>query len=53
MQRAQDLAVAADAPDWNAAADRVDDLIEYLPRTRSPGVRAGRAGRQLPARAAC
>ena len=25
MRRAQDLAVAADAPDWNAAADLVDD----------------------------
>ena len=30
MRRAQDLAVAADAPDWNAAADRVDALIAHL-----------------------
>lgn len=50
MRRAQDLAVAADAPDWNAAADRVDDLIEYLAPHEKPGgsAPAGRVG-SLPA----
>ncbi len=37
MRRAQDLAVAADAPDWDAAADRVDDLIAYLAPRQKPG----------------
>jgi acyl-coenzyme A thioesterase PaaI-like protein len=37
MRRAQDLAVAADAPDWNAAADRVDELIAYLAPHEKPG----------------
>jgi len=30
MRRVQDLAVSSDAADWNAAADRVEDLIAYL-----------------------
>ncbi len=30
MRRAQDLAVSSDVTDWNAAADRVDDLISFL-----------------------
>lgn len=30
MRRAQDLAVSSDVADWDAAADRVDDLISYL-----------------------
>ena len=39
MRRAQDLAVAADAPDWNTAADRVEDLIAYLaPHETSGGL---------------
>lgn len=37
MRRAQDLAVAADAPDWDAAADRVDELIAYLAPHQKPG----------------
>lgn len=37
MRRVQDLAVAADAPDWNAAADRVDELIAYLAPHEKPG----------------
>lgn len=37
MRRAQDLAVSADAPDWNAAADRVDELIAYLAPHQAPG----------------
>jgi acyl-coenzyme A thioesterase PaaI-like protein len=37
MRRAQDLAVAADAPDWNAAADRVEELIAYLAPHEKPG----------------
>jgi len=37
MRRAQDLAVAADAPDWNAAADRVEELIDYLAPHEKPG----------------
>jgi acyl-coenzyme A thioesterase PaaI-like protein len=37
MRRAQDLAVAADAPDWNAAADLVDHLIAYLAPNEKPG----------------
>lgn len=36
-RRLQDLAVAADAPDWNAAADRVEDLIAYLAPHEKPG----------------
>ncbi len=44
VRRAQDLAVSADAPDWNAAADRVEDLIGYLaphqkPRSEAPAGR--------------
>ncbi|WP_293306012.1 PaaI family thioesterase [Mycolicibacterium sp.] len=30
MRRAQDLAVSADVLDWNAAAERVEDLVAYL-----------------------
>lgn len=30
MRRLQDLAVSSDVGDWNAAADRVEDLIGYL-----------------------
>jgi acyl-coenzyme A thioesterase PaaI-like protein len=37
MRRAQDLAVGSDAPDWDAAADRVDDLIAYLAPHEKPG----------------
>ncbi len=37
MRRAQDLAVSADAPDWNVAADRVEDLIDYLAAHADPG----------------
>ncbi len=37
MRRAQDLAVGADAPDWNAAADRVEGLIDYLAPHEKPG----------------
>lgn len=37
MRRAQDLAVSADAPDWNAAAERVEDLIAYLAPHEKPG----------------
>ncbi len=37
MRRAQDLAVAADAPDWDAAADRVEGLIAYLAPHEKPG----------------
>lgn len=37
IRRAQDLAVAADAPDWDAAADRVEDLIAYLAPHEKPG----------------
>ena len=37
MRRAQDLAVAADAPDWNVAADRVEELNAYLAPHRKPG----------------
>jgi acyl-coenzyme A thioesterase PaaI-like protein len=37
MRRAQDLAVSADAPDWNAAADRVEDLIAHLAPHQKPG----------------
>ena len=37
MRRAQDLAVAADAPDWNAAADRVEDVVAYLAPNEKPG----------------
>ena len=37
MRRAQDLAVAADVADWDAAADRVDELIAYLAPHEKPG----------------
>lgn len=37
MRRAQDLAVGADVPDWDAAADRVEDLIAYLAPHEKPG----------------
>ncbi len=37
MRRAQDLAVAADAPDWNAATERVEELIGYLAPHEKPG----------------
>ncbi|MGI9126533.1 MAG: PaaI family thioesterase [Mycobacterium sp.] len=30
MRRAQDLAVSTDVADWNAAADRVEELIDFL-----------------------
>ncbi len=30
MRRAQDLAVSCDGADWNAAADRVEDLVAFL-----------------------
>ena len=44
MRRAQDLAVSADGADWNAAADRVDDLIDLLaPHAAAGGV--GPSGR--------
>ena len=36
MRRVQDLAVCADAPDWNAAADRVEELIGYLAPHEKP-----------------
>ena len=37
MRHAQDLAVSSDAPDWDAAADRVEDLIAYLAPHAQPG----------------
>ena len=37
MRRAQDLAVSADVPDWDQAADRVEDLIAYLAPHEAPG----------------
>ncbi len=37
MRRAQDLAVSTDMPDWDAAADRVDELIAYLAPNVKPG----------------
>nr|MCW1958176.1 hypothetical protein [Mycobacterium sp.] len=37
LRGAQDLAVGADAPDWNAAADHVDELIDYLAPHEMPG----------------
>jgi len=40
MRRVQDLAVSADAPDWDAAADRVEDLIAHLAPYRVPGGQA-------------
>ena len=43
MRRAQDLAVSAEMPDWNAAADRVEDLVGFLEPHR------GRAGWARPA----
>jgi len=44
MRRAQDLAVSAEMPDWNAAADRVEDLVGFLEPHRGPGG-LGPAGR--------
>ncbi|MGV0991398.1 MAG: PaaI family thioesterase [Mycobacterium sp.] len=44
MRRAQDLAVSADVTDWNAAADRVEYLIDFLAAGEVPGV-LGPAGR--------
>jgi acyl-coenzyme A thioesterase PaaI-like protein len=40
MRRVQDLAVSADAPDWAAAADRVEDLIAHLAPHQVPGGQA-------------
>lgn len=40
MRRAQDLAVSADAPDWDAAADRVEELIAHLAAYEKPGAMA-------------
>ena len=37
MRRVQDLAVAADVPDWDSAADRVEDVIAYLAPHEAPG----------------
>jgi acyl-coenzyme A thioesterase PaaI-like protein len=37
MRRAQDLAVSADGTDWNAAADKVDDLVALLAPHRAAG----------------
>ena len=37
MRRAQDLAVSAAGVDFNAAAARVDDLIELLAPHQAPG----------------
>lgn len=37
MRRAQDLAVSTDMPDWDAAADRVEDLIAHLAPHEKPG----------------
>ncbi|MFM9033244.1 MAG: PaaI family thioesterase [Mycobacterium sp.] len=37
MRRAQDLAVAADAPDWDAAAELVEQLNAYLAPHEGPG----------------
>ena len=37
MRRVQDLAVSTDIPDWDAAADRVEDLIAYLAPHEKPG----------------
>lgn len=37
MRHAQDLAVSTDMPDWDAAADRVDELISYLAPNVKPG----------------
>ena len=37
MRRAQDLAVSCDGADWNAAADRVEDLVAFLAPHRGPG----------------
>ena len=44
MRRLQDLAVAADASDWNDAAARVEELIAYLAPDEKPG-RLSPAGR--------
>jgi acyl-coenzyme A thioesterase PaaI-like protein len=44
MRRAQDLAVSAEMPDWNAAADRAEDLVAFLEPHRAPGG-IGPAGR--------
>lgn len=37
MRRLQDLAVAADAPDWHAAAARVEELTAHLAPYEKPG----------------
>ena len=37
MRRAQDLTVAADGADWNAAADLVDDVTALLAPHRAAG----------------
>lgn len=44
MRRVQDLAVSADAPDWNAAADRAEELVDLLAPHLGPN-RIGPAGR--------
>ena len=44
MRRAQDLAVSADLPDWNAAADRVEELVDLLTPHLGPD-RMGPGGR--------
>ncbi len=45
MRRLQDLAVAADVPDWDAAAERVGDLIAYLAPYEASGGTTPPAGR--------
>lgn len=44
MRRVQDLAVSADAPDWNAAADRAEELVDLLAPHLGPN-RIGPGGR--------
>jgi len=44
MRRAQDLAVSAQLADWNAAADRVEELVGFLEPHRVAGG-VGPAGR--------
>lgn len=44
MRRAQDLAMCSEAADWNAAADRVEELVGFLAPHRAPGG-IGPAGR--------
>ena len=44
MRRAQDLAVSADGVDWDAAADRVEALVDFLVPHLGPD-RSGPAGR--------